>query len=55
MNTKESALTVSSFGHSLALGVAWHLDTGFWSILFDTLLGWVYVGYKFAQYTWPFG
>jgi hypothetical protein len=40
-------------GKMLALGMAWHLDSGFWSILIDTLLGWIYVGFKVAEYVWP--
>lgn len=40
-------------GKFIALGVAWHLDNGFWSILGEALLGWVYVGYKVAQHIWP--
>lgn len=40
-------------GKMIALGMAWHLDNGFWTILGESLLGWVYVGYKVAQYILP--
>jgi len=40
-------------GSSVAFGFAWHLDYGFWSLLIDTLLGWVYVAYKVAEFMWP--
>jgi len=40
-------------GHCLALGMAWHLDNGFWSIFFETLLGWIYVAYKITEKFWP--
>lgn len=43
----------ASIGAWVALGMAWHLDNGFWTILGEALLGWVYVGYKVAQYIWP--
>jgi hypothetical protein len=33
----------------IALGMAWYLDNGFWSILLDTLLGSVYISYKITQ------
>ncbi len=36
-------------GSSIALGMAWNLDSGFWNILIDTILGWIYVGYKVSQ------
>jgi hypothetical protein len=55
MKVNQSAITVSSCGHSMALGLAWHLDSGFCSIFIDAMLGWVYVAYKVAQYIWPFG
>ena len=55
MKVNESLWAASSCGNSLALGIAWHLDYGFWSILGDALLGWIYVGYKVAQFVWPFG
>ncbi len=37
-------------GEGIALGVAWHLDHGFWNILLDTILGWIYVAYKLTQF-----
>lgn len=40
-------------GDALALGVSWHLDSGFWNILLDTLLGWIYIGFKAAEYICP--
>ncbi len=43
----------ASIGAWVALGMAWHLDNGFWAILGEALLGWVYVGYKVAQHIWP--
>jgi hypothetical protein len=42
-----------TIGCWIALGIAWHLDSGFWNIFFDTLLGWIYIGFKLAQYIWP--
>lgn len=41
-----------TIGCWIALGMSWHLDSG-WGVFFDTLLGWIYVGYKLAQYIWP--
>ena len=55
MKTSKSGITVSSVSHSIALGIAWHLDSGFWNILIDAFLGWIYVAYKVTQYVWPFG
>ncbi len=40
-------------GQALALGISWHLDSGFFNILVDTILGWVYVAYKISQFVWP--
>lgn len=42
-----------SMGQSIALGIAWNLDNGFWHILLDYFLGWIYVAFKIAQYLWP--
>lgn len=36
-------------GNSLALGMAWHLDNGFFTILGETFLGWIYVAYKLTE------
>lgn len=55
MKVNKSALMIGAIGDSLALGIAWHLDSGFWNILIDAFLGWIYVAYKLAQYIWPFG
>ena len=41
-------------GQSIALGIAWHLDSGFWDIFFDCILGWIYIGFKISQLLWPF-
>lgn len=38
------------WGQMIALGVSWHMDHGFWKILGETLLGWVYVSYKITQH-----
>lgn len=37
-------------GMLAALGMSWVLDNGFWNILIDTLLGWIYVSYKITQF-----
>ena len=51
MSDRNLKVTVESISaHLIALGVAWHLDNGFWSILIDSLLGWVYIAYKTAQF-----
>lgn len=34
---------------SIALGMAYCLDNGFWNILLDTLLGGIYIAYKITQ------
>jgi hypothetical protein len=41
-----------TIGCWIALGMAWHLDSGI-DVLIDSLLGWIYVGFKIAQYIWP--
>lgn len=38
--------------HFIALGMAWHLDSGFWNVLLDCCLGWIYVGFKVSQLLW---
>ncbi len=43
-----------SMGSFIALGMAWHLDSGFLNILIDTILGWIYIGYKISQFYWPY-
>lgn len=42
-----------AIGCWIALGMSWHLDSGFWDILADALLGWVYIGFKISQCIWP--
>lgn len=37
-------------GYAAALGMAWHLDKGFCTILGETLLGWAYVSFKLTQH-----
>lgn len=41
------------WGTYIALGIGWHLDSGFWNIFVDAFLGWIYVGYKISQLLWP--
>ena len=38
-----------SCGSAIALGMAWHLNSGFWNIFIDTMLGFIYVSYKVTQ------
>jgi len=39
-------------GSTAALGLAWHLDNGFWNIFWDTFMGWAYVAYELAKHYW---
>lgn len=41
-------------GMLVAIGIAWHLDSGFWNIFIDAILGWIYVAFKLAQYVWSY-
>jgi len=50
MKMSSSRWPFSWLGMSWALGITWHIDSGFWSILTNTLLGWIYVAYKLTQY-----
>lgn len=38
----------NEWGWFIALGMAWHLDSGPY-IIIDALLGWIYVAYKLAE------
>lgn len=52
MSENRGKIIFKTYDHFIALGIAWHLDSGFWNILGDFLLGWIYVSYKLAQYIW---
>lgn len=45
---------LEEMGMCLALGMAWHLDNGFWNIFIDALLGWIYVAFKLSQHLWVY-